>query len=357
MSHGGISTAVGALVEVLRAESDRVGVISYDDWRPKSGKTNSDAIEEGEDLWRVRTPEGARALITSKPFGEVARIVVHHPLLWDDGVTLSEHLDAPIDFVIHVDALHVAVVTNRELPEHYAALQARIIREATRVVALSRDVFNRWKASYPDASIHLAPLPLAKQNDIGTHRGSRDILSVGRFDFVKGTDILGETISAVLAQRPECQWTHIGGNPASPKTERRWKRKLETYLGERLLPQFTMLAWQDQAGLEVFYKRSSLVVVPSRYETFGLVAREAISYGVPVVAFDVGGLKDILLDDVTGRVVKEVDSDTLAHAILDAVDQLSSHPRLWSDSAVEQSEALESYARISWLRLYRNSEF
>ena len=36
MSHGGISTAVGALVRLLRNESKEVGVISYDNWRPKA---------------------------------------------------------------------------------------------------------------------------------------------------------------------------------------------------------------------------------------------------------------------------------------------------------------------------------
>ena len=135
MSHGGISTAVGALVRVLSAQTGRVGVISYDEWRPRNSKGVPDDIHRSQDLWRLRTPKAARSLITSEPFEGVGRVVVHHPLLWEDGLALSRRVNAPADFVVHVDALHVADLTNRELPPQYLQLQGRIVREATRLVA------------------------------------------------------------------------------------------------------------------------------------------------------------------------------------------------------------------------------
>ena len=63
------------------------------------------------------------------------------------------------------------------------------------------------------------------------------------------------------------------------------------------------------------------VVVPSRYEPFGLVAVEASALGTPVVASDVGGLGEIIIDGLTGHLVPPADATALAEglaAVLDA---------------------------------------
>ena len=52
-----------------------------------------------------------------------------------------------------------------------------------------------------------------------------------------------------------------------------------------------------------YYERASVVVVPSRREGYGMVAREAMAYGRPVVATEVGGLVDAVEDGVTGLLV------------------------------------------------------
>ena len=86
--------------------------------------------------------------------------MVHHPLLWEDGQTLAKRLKAPIDFVLHVDLAHVADICHRVLPPHHAALESRIVREADRVLALSKDVATRWALAYPSTAIAFTPLLL-----------------------------------------------------------------------------------------------------------------------------------------------------------------------------------------------------
>lgn len=68
--------------------------------------------------------------------------------------------------------------------------------------------------------------------------------------------------------------------------------------------------------LSPFYKSFSLFVLPSLSESFGQTALEAMSYGIPIVASSVGGLKEIVLDKKQGLLVPPKDSDQLASAII-----------------------------------------
>jgi glycosyltransferase involved in cell wall biosynthesis len=64
-----------------------------------------------------------------------------------------------------------------------------------------------------------------------------------------------------------------------------------------------------------YYERAAVVVCPSRREGYGVVAREAMAYGRPVVATAVGGLRDAVEDGVTGLLVPPRDPGALRVAI------------------------------------------
>ena len=76
-----------------------------------------------------------------------------------------------------------------------------------------------------------------------------------------------------------------------------------------LFPQAVGFVPHDEFG--PYYERASVVVVPSRREGYGVVAREAMAYGRPVVATNVGGLPDAVEDGVTGLLVERGDSVAL----------------------------------------------
>ena len=351
-SHGGISTAVGAVVQLL---SERVGpalVISYDDWRPSQQRENTASVSRNGSVWRVQSVQTAREIAEAEPFESIARVVVHHPLLWEDGQTLAKRLKAPIDFVLHVDLAHVADICHRVLPPHHAALESRIVREADRVLALSKDVATRWALAYPSTAIALTPLLLGRGFQESSPSKPFRILSVGRFDYVKGTDLMAEAMNEVLEQNPECEWWHVGGNPASPKTQRRWARKVEAALSPSVSSRYRWMPWQDGDALGGFYREASLAVVPSRYETFGLVALEALSFGRPVVAFSRGGLVDTLAHDVTGYLTDAVDASSLARVINETVGCLKLNPNRWDAAVKERYLKLEDTAADSWIRAF-----
>lgn len=73
------------------------------------------------------------------------------------------------------------------------------------------------------------------------------------------------------------------------------------YLLKKLPPEcFTVLPWQPRAKFLSHMAASDIVIVPSRYESFGLVAAEAMLLGKPVVANAVGGLEEVVRHEITG---------------------------------------------------------
>ena len=76
-----------------------------------------------------------------------------------------------------------------------------------------------------------------------------------------------------------------------------------------VLPQAVGFVPHDELGS--YYERASIVVVPSRREGYGVVAREAMAYGRPVVATNVGGLPDAIEDEVSGLLVEPLDPAAL----------------------------------------------
>jgi D-inositol-3-phosphate glycosyltransferase len=73
---------------------------------------------------------------------------------------------------------------------------------------------------------------------------------------------------------------------------------------------------QPQRRLRLLYAADDVPVMPSQYESFGMVALEAMACGSPVVASRVGGLTTTVQDGVTGRLVPEGDPAALAAAII-----------------------------------------
>ena len=107
-----------------------------------------------------------------------------------------------------------------------------------------------------------------------------------------------------------------------------------------------IILWQriDPMALPEIYSRSSLVVMPSRRETFGIVAIQAMACGTPVIATCVGGLKHTVLDGIAGQLIRSEDSTSLAMGSLQIMQE-----RIDRRTLSENAHALGS-GHISSLR-------
>ena len=108
-----------------------------------------------------------------------------------------------------------------------------------------------------------------------------------------------------------------------------------------LFPQAQGFVAPAQVG--AFLDRAAIVVVPSRREGYGMTAREAMAHGRPVVATDVGGLRDAIEDDVTGVVVPAGDPGALRLALRQLLDDEALRMRLGAAARAYTEEALSPH--------------
>jgi D-inositol-3-phosphate glycosyltransferase len=114
----------------------------------------------------------------------------------------------------------------------------------------------------------------------------------------------------------------IGGDPSEQgqreNEEMGRLHELRDELGLNDLIAF--LGARDQDTLQYYYSAADTLVMPSHYESFGMVALEAMASGTPVIASDVGGLSTLVQDGKTGLRVKVNDPAALASAIERVLD-------------------------------------
>ena len=137
------------------------------------------------------------------------------------------------------------------------------------------------------------------------------ILYVGRIDPLKGIDQLLKTIP-LLKNHNGLRLIIIGGDENS-REEVGKLQKLSAGLDISDRVTFQGLIKQDQ--LSDYYSAADVCVVPSYYESFGLVPLESLACGTPVVATDVGDLKNIIRQGETGYIVPDNSPEKLAASI------------------------------------------
>ncbi len=136
------------------------------------------------------------------------------------------------------------------------------------------------------------------------------LLCMGRMVPEKGFDVAIEALARVHAQIPEARLVITGDGPERTSLECRAEA-----LGVADRTEF--LGWVAADQLPNVLDRSTIMLVPSRggVELFGLVAAEAALAGRPVVAARTGGLSEVVLDGRTGLLVPADDSDAMANAV------------------------------------------
>jgi D-inositol-3-phosphate glycosyltransferase len=182
---------------------------------------------------------------------------------------------------------------------------------------------------------------------IGIPLCERMLLFVGRIEPLKGIDILIQAIALLRQQNIYVCLAVIGGDPdSSPQAQSSEMARLKMLREQAGLTDLVaFLGKRGQDTLPYYYSAAEAVVVPSHYESFGMVALEAMACGTPVVASQVGGLAFLVQDGVTGFTVPVDEPQALADRLALLINDRALRQKLGEQAhAVAQQYAWENIA-------------
>jgi D-inositol-3-phosphate glycosyltransferase len=162
------------------------------------------------------------------------------------------------------------------------------------------------------------------------------ILFVGRIEKLKGIDRIIQSLPFLSDIKPHLMIVGEDGNRPGEV------QKLKT-LAEKLgvAESITFCGLVDYDKLPLYYNAADVCAFPSFYESFGLVPLESLACGTPVVATEVGDLKNIILDGQTGYVIPNGNPPLLAEKL--GLILRGNSPNLRDSSGIR-----ESIARYNW---------
>ncbi len=212
--------------------------------------------------------------------------------------------------------------------------------------------FRRPKAIFVAVSQHMANLTverfrIPRRNIHVVHNGSRIpettaqpesnlIVTLGHFQEYKNPDVWLQTAKIVLKRNPSAKFLWLGDGPLI-------KNYREEILREGLSEKIHLPGHHPNVSVEL--SRARVYFHPSRMESHGIAIIEAMSYGIPCVASNVGGLKESVVDGVTGILHEADDAEGFARSITQLLEDSTIAERMGSEG---RKRAINLFSEQVW---------
>jgi len=210
------------------------------------------------------------------------------------------------------------------------------------LVTLTKQDCNSWKGVKNKCVIsNSLPFSSLTKSDCFSPK----IIAVGRYTKEKGFDLLLRVWKEIYVQRPNWSLFIYGDGEL--------REDLENYV--RLNGLKNVYLEHSVKNIQDKYIHSSFLVLPSRFEGFGMVVIEAMECGLPVVAFDCPcGPAEIVSDGVDGFLVPALDLDMLKKKILLLIDSTDLRIKMGQVAVEKASLYLNKTIMKEWEQLYKS---
>jgi D-inositol-3-phosphate glycosyltransferase len=191
---------------------------------------------------------------------------------------------------------------------------------------------------------HFEPRPIARARaQVGLAPDQKMLLFVGRIEPLKAVDTIFDALSLLKTSRPalldRLVVNIVGGDPNDLSAENGEMERLKALRANLGLEQVVaFLGAKDQTSLTGYYSAAEALIMPSDYESFGMVALEAMACGTPVIASEVGGLAFLVSDGANGYHVPVREPGALAERIERLLTTPGERDRL-AAGAIETAQA------------------
>lgn len=304
------------------------------------GGSEDDLVLDGVHLHRIgfpnppRPPSGqgevfqfnhgvlARALERRSRFDDLDVIATHDWLTAIAGRELARLLGVPLVVTFHDEVVGKHFGSLNADAQFVRELERLTAHDASHVVANSEFIAERVCSQYGVPAERVSAIPGGIDPRVLAVRAPeqpgafRSVLAeadevlvtyVGRFDSEKGLEVLVEAALEAAEEVPQLRFVFAGSGA------------LGGFLEQSLAPlgaRAQVLGYVSGETLGYLYRASDMVVVPSFYEPFGLVALEAMLAQATVIASETGGLREIVRHEKDGLLVSPGSSQDLRQAIV-----------------------------------------
>jgi D-inositol-3-phosphate glycosyltransferase len=289
---------------------------------------------------------------------------VIHGNYWLSGVAghrLKHQLDVPLVSTFHTLARIKAEGGDLE-PEWRERAEAGVIECSDAICVSCPEEERQFRRLYGDPRGVIEIVPPAVEHAFfaqGDRGGARRaiglpadrpvVLFVGRIQPLKGPDVAIRALAALHCD--DALLVIVGGaSGVDGDRELDGARALAATLG--ITDRVVFVEPQPHHLLSSYYRAADVVVVPSRSESFGLVALEAAACGIPVVASAVGGMLNVVHDGVTGLLVDGREPARFARAIAQIIDDPAGAAAMGAAAAVRARRFTWSFTAGRLRRLY-----
>ena len=217
------------------------------------------------------------------------------------------------------------------------------LRHLDRLVVLT----DRGKSDWPElANVTVIPDPIPLQTEVVSQLKEKRVVTIGRYAYQKGYDLLLHIWSEVEKKFPDWSLSIYGMGNQSQYSQ------LMKNLG---IDAQRCLLNGPVNDVSKIYGESSVFVLSSRFEGFGLVLAEAMSCGVPVVSFDSPyGPSDIITDGVDGFLIKDWNEKAFADKVCLLIEEADLRQRM-GQAAIHSSQRFQPDRIIlEWQKLFES---
>jgi mannosylfructose-phosphate synthase len=296
---------------------------------------------------------------------EMADRLAQHPLPWD--IIHSHYWDAGIAgtelahtlLSKHVWTPHTLAadkrmtVTRETLPEAYESIhraqeECRIAEEADAIISTNHNHGLFLRAD----DVCITPGYDDETFNLNAHCDGNtiiDILAAGRMDYAKGWSLLMEAMNIVWRYHKDLQLTLVASCNDIRTTEN-YRRSLLTYVDEKFRKNITFRDCVSQHELAKLMGNSELFVMPSRRESFGMVAAEAMGCGTAVLVSSESGISRYIDSGVNGFICDPSKAERFGYCIASIFD---SDAHRWN---VASSGSHLAYDNFRWEKVASSIE-
>ena len=296
------------------------------------------AVPFFQSTWSTAIERGLRAIQIWRP--DVVHL--HTAMLWYVAQAIQDLTNTPIVYHVHsVDRAEYEIghEPNPWLAHNHAQDQA--VAASDRLIALTQSEANLLAQYYPAVRTKIRVVGNGIDDSMAARAaafrprqpGSPLVLYSGRLVERKGIRELLDAIPQVLDTTPDACFVLAGGPPplTGDEVAAQWLRPQHEAYRDRI--HFT--GWLSPRDVYRWYSAADILVVPSRYEPFGMVVLEGMLHGLPVIAAEVGGPADILQHGRTGLLFPPRNVTALAAVLRQLVENSEDRHRMGYAAARE----------------------